>query len=149
MLYGDIIAMEIQKYEALNIEYVDYEEYLDNHNDLSDDMRLVINGIIRDQIHEIIHYLIKLYCAVETVDESPKYNLELTHDEYVKYKYIMDECQSYLSTEKEYSDEKYGVWKYIDKDIYEIYNDEVLSINKTNLSLDYILNYIVKEKINV
>ena len=141
--------MEIQKYEVLNIEYVDYEEYLDNHNDISDDMRLVINGIIKDQMHEIIQYLIDLYCAVVTVDESPKFNLKLTHDEYVKYRCIMDECQSYLSAEKDYSDEKYGVWKYIDKDIYEIYNDEVLSNNRTNLSLDYILNYRIKEKINI
>lgn len=137
--------MEIIKNEDLNLEYVDYEEYLDNNDNLDADIKLIINGIINDKINEVLRIMTSLYCCIELLVEAPKNNLKITHDEYVVYKYKIRHYQTKLSIEKDNCEDKEGVWKYIDKDIYDVYNINIKRNRDSKYSLDYLLNYRVEE----
>ena len=115
------------------IIYRDFENYLDimikNPNSVSDDIKLILAGCIRDWISDIIFDLISLFGCVDILLNIKNSSLELSDRE--KYMHIQKFGCHYDNLREQYNDWKNheGLWKYIN-----------MFTDKEHASFDYYVN---------
>lgn len=117
--------MEIYKDENTGMEYVDFEDILDENIEIDNITKLIINSIILDYLGRVSSKFISLECAISTLKAGI-----LTHDEVVQLKYQINEL--YFDVGLDYFDYQHhdGIWKYIKNySIEDLYNDATQNSN--------------------
>lgn len=130
--------MEIFIDENSGLEYVNYDDLtLEEYKNLNPETKRFIDGEIVDDLHRLTFRLIEMDSKVNSLND-----VGLTHEEIAVYKAIIIRLWLEISAEKDASDNKEGMWRYLDFNIYEFY-DRVIENHK--LSLDELLNINKKE----
>lgn len=123
--------MEIFKDDKTGLEYVYFEDVLDEGIEIDNTTRLLINSMILDYVNSLIREFIELNGAISLLQS----NL-LTHDELIEYKCKFKELYYDINYEYECSKENDGYWEYINDYTFEqLYND---SFPNKNLKLSEI-----------
>ena len=143
--------MEIFKDEVSGLEYICFDDVLDENIELDDISKLLINSSINEYIHSLMRKFITFNCVIGELKYQEDHNI-FTHDEIVIYKAKFKNFYYDLKYEYEESKEKDGIWKYInnitieniytksfpykDLQLVDIFEDDNFYINIMNIKED-------------
>lgn len=105
--------MEIIKDEITGIEYVNFDDVLDENIDIDNISKLLINGSLNEYIHSLIRKFISFNCTIGELKYQEEHGI-FSHDEVIVYKAKFKDYYYDLKYEYEEAKEKDGLWKYID-----------------------------------
>lgn len=143
--------MEIFKDEITKINYIDFEDILDENIETNDITKLLINGIINDYLHDLVRKFISFNNIISCLRSSYSF----THDEIVVYKHEFNKLYFELATEYNNAKEKLGFWNYIDQyTIEQLYLDSSpckdLQLSDIFENKDFLKNIIkLREEVNI
>ena len=150
----------IQHDDFLDIDYIDYQDYLDNKellNDLQNLPQLLVNGTLNCELYSIKKNLNTVTSWYYWLLYSNNYKERVSF--YEKLKAICEIETVFLDNSSEYnrSKNKEGIWKYINKTMDDLYNyldnDSVQNIPLSELcDYSYFINlkkeFLGEENIN-
>lgn len=143
--------MEIFKDEISGLEYICFDDVLDENIELDNISKLLINGSINEYIHSLMRKFITFNCVIGELKYQEDHNI-FTHDEIVICKAKFKDFYYDLKYEYDESKEKDGIWKYInnitieniytksfpykDLQLVDIFEDDNFYINIMNIKED-------------
>ena len=139
--------MEIFKDDKTGLEYVDFEDVLDEGIEIDNTTKLLINGILIDFINDIMRKFIALDSIIRFLEPDM-----FTHDEIVVYRYRLYNLYFDLDSEYYDSHENDGIWKYMDnytiEDLYKASVDNpVMQLSEIFEDKNFLKNmYSIKAK---
>lgn len=139
--------MEIFKDDKTGLEYVDFEDVLDEGIEIDNTTKLLINSIILDYIDNVATKLIELDGIIRFLKPDI-----FTHDEIVVYRHRLYNLHFDLDSDYSDSHENDGIWKYIDnytiEDLYKASVDKpILQLSEIFEDKNFLKNmYSIKAK---
>ena len=110
--------MNIYTDEISGLKYIDFEDIIDESQEISPNIQLIINNILITYIHNMGNKLKSLNEVIRFLQYD-----HYTYDELIIYKYRLNDLYFDILDDYDNSKNRYGYWRYLgDYTIEKLYN---------------------------